>query len=33
MYQNQIENEQRAFHIPVAQRVDGLNGHLFLLWV
>lgn len=25
MYQNQVENEQRAFHIPVAQRVDGLN--------
>lgn len=24
MYQNQVE-EQRAFHIPVAQRVDGLN--------
>ncbi|HEK2745631.1 DUF5347 domain-containing protein [Proteus mirabilis] len=25
MYQNQIENEQRAFHIPIADRVDGLN--------
>lgn len=24
MYQNQVENEQRAFHIPIADRVDGL---------
>lgn len=24
MYQNQIENEQRAFNIPIADRVDGL---------
>lgn len=25
MYQDPIENEQRAFHIPIADRVDGLN--------